>query len=38
MGHTKGEIFLGSPAADAVAALRGKFTDPAPYIDREMGR
>jgi homoaconitate hydratase family protein len=33
MGHTKGEIFLGSPAAVAAAALEGKIVDPSPYID-----
>lgn len=33
MGHTKGEIFLGSPAAVAAAALEGKITDPSDYID-----
>ena len=32
MGHTKGEIFLGSPAAVAVAALKGEITDPSSYI------
>ncbi|WP_425058265.1 Homoaconitase large subunit [Sporomusa carbonis] len=33
MGHTKGEIFLGSPAAVAAAALEGKIVDPSQYID-----
>lgn len=33
MGHTKAEIFLGSPAAVAVAALEGKIADPSNYID-----
>ncbi len=33
MGHTKGEIFLGSPAAVAAAALEGKIVDPSDYID-----
>jgi 3-isopropylmalate/(R)-2-methylmalate dehydratase large subunit len=33
MGHTKGEIFLGSPAAVAAAALEGKIVDPTQYID-----
>lgn len=33
MGHTKGEIFLGSPAAVAASALEGKIADPAQYID-----
>lgn len=33
MGHTKGEIFLGSPAAVAAAALEGKIVDPSHYID-----
>jgi 3-isopropylmalate/(R)-2-methylmalate dehydratase large subunit len=32
MGHTKGEIFLGSPAAVAAAALFGEITDPTPFI------
>lgn len=33
MGHRKGEIFLGSPAAVAAAALEGKIVDPSKYID-----
>jgi 3-isopropylmalate/(R)-2-methylmalate dehydratase large subunit len=33
MGHTKAEIFLGSPAAVAAAALEGKIVDPSQYID-----
>ncbi|MBP2628744.1 MAG: 3-isopropylmalate dehydratase large subunit [Firmicutes bacterium] len=33
MGHNTGEIFLGSPAAVAAAALEGKIVDPAKYID-----
>lgn len=33
MGHTKAEIFLGSPAAVAAAALEGKIVDPTKYID-----
>lgn len=32
MGHTKAEIFLGSPAAVAAAALEGKIVDPMNYI------
>ena len=32
MGHTKGQIFLGSPAAVAAAALTGKIVDPSDYI------
>lgn len=32
MGHTKGQIFLGSPAAVAAAALEGKIVDPTDYI------
>lgn len=35
MGHTKGEIFLGSPAAVAAAALEGKIVDPSDYIAKE---
>ncbi|SDF00112.1 3-isopropylmalate dehydratase large subunit [Sporolituus thermophilus] len=33
MGHTKAEIFIGSPAAVAAAALEGKIVDPAKYLD-----
>lgn len=33
MGHTKAEIFLGSPAAVAAAALEGKIVDPTQYIE-----
>jgi 3-isopropylmalate/(R)-2-methylmalate dehydratase large subunit len=32
MGHTEGRIFLGSPAAVAVAALLGEIADPRPYL------
>lgn len=32
MGHTQGQIFLGSPAAVAAAALEGKIVDPSDYI------
>lgn len=32
MGSTGGQIFLGSPAAVAAAALNGKITDPIPYL------
>lgn len=33
MGHTKAEIFVGSPAAVAAAALAGKIVDPTDYLD-----
>jgi 3-isopropylmalate/(R)-2-methylmalate dehydratase large subunit len=33
MGDTKAEIFLGSPAAVAAAALEGKIVDPSPYLN-----
>lgn len=33
MGHAKAEIFVGSPAAVAAAALEGKIVDPAGYLD-----
>lgn len=32
MGHTTAQIFLGSPAAVAAAALEGKIVDPTEYI------
>lgn len=32
MGSTGGQIFLGSPAAVAAAALEGKIADPSPYL------
>ena len=32
MGHTTAEIFLGSPAAVACAALEGKIVDPSVYM------
>lgn len=32
MGSTEGQIFLGSPAAVAVAALEGKIADPTSYL------
>lgn len=32
MGHTKANIFLGSPAAVAAAALEGKIVDPTQYL------
>lgn len=32
MGSTGGQIFLGSPAAVAAAALEGKIADPNPYL------
>lgn len=32
MGHTKAEIFVGSPAAVAAAALEGKIVNPADYL------
>jgi len=33
MGHPKAEIFVGSPAAVAAAAVEGKIADPAKYLD-----
>ena len=33
MGHAKGKIYLGSPAAVAAAALEGKIVDPSQYIE-----
>ncbi len=33
MGSPKAEIYIGSPASVAVAALEGQITDPSPYID-----
>ena len=35
MGDTKAQIFLGSPAAVAAAALEGKIVDPTSYIAKE---
>ena len=32
MGHNKAQIYLGSPAAVAAAALEGKIADPTPYL------
>ena len=32
MGHNKAQIYLGSPAAVAAAALEGKIVDPTPYL------
>jgi homoaconitate hydratase family protein len=32
MGHSKAEIYVGSPAAVAAAALEGKIADPSKYI------
>ena len=33
MGHPKAEIYIGSPASVAAAALEGKIADPAQYLD-----
>lgn len=33
MGHTKAEIFVGSPAAVAAAAVAGQIVDPADYLE-----
>jgi homoaconitate hydratase family protein len=33
MGHPKAEIFVGSPAAVAAAAVEGRIADPAKYLD-----
>lgn len=33
MGHGKAQIYVGSPAAVAAAALEGKIVDPTPYLD-----
>jgi 3-isopropylmalate/(R)-2-methylmalate dehydratase large subunit len=33
MGHAKAEIFIGSPAAVAAAAMEGKIVDPADYLN-----
>lgn len=33
MGHHKAEIFIGSPAAVAAAALEGEIVDPSKYLD-----
>ena len=33
MGHAKAEIYVGSPAAVAAAALEGSIADPAKYLD-----
>lgn len=33
MGHAKAEIFVGSPAAVAAAALEGKIVNPADYLE-----
>ena len=37
MGHTKAEIFVGSPAAVAAAALEGKIVNPADYLECRRG-
>jgi 3-isopropylmalate/(R)-2-methylmalate dehydratase large subunit len=33
MGHLKAEIYIGSPASVAAAALEGRIADPAQYLD-----
>ena len=33
MGHTQAEIFIGSPASVAAAAVEGKIVNPADYLD-----
>jgi 3-isopropylmalate/(R)-2-methylmalate dehydratase large subunit len=33
MGHTRAEIYVGSPASVAAAALEGKIADPAKYLE-----
>jgi 3-isopropylmalate/(R)-2-methylmalate dehydratase large subunit len=33
MGHNKAEIFVGSPASVAAAALEGKIVDPTKYVE-----
>ena len=37
MGHSMAEIYLGSPASVAAAALKGLITDPAEHFPREGG-
>jgi 3-isopropylmalate/(R)-2-methylmalate dehydratase large subunit len=32
MGHTQAEIYVGSPASVAAAALEGKIVDPRDYL------
>jgi 3-isopropylmalate/(R)-2-methylmalate dehydratase large subunit len=33
MGHPQAEIYIGSPASVAAAALEGRIADPAQYLD-----
>ena len=33
MGHPKAEIYIGSPASVAAAALEGEIADPTQYLD-----